>query len=369
MATLALAAFMEQHAFAALAVALSAATIVSLLLTLQIERAYVRIPLESISSFVAAHAVIILAVSLAVAPLFMLFSDGLEVLLVALAIALNQMTSYYSARTGSLRRIWLIKFVQALVLAGGVGMMIAAGRFGLAGWIFGLAWLTPAIIFLDHKVWRNLPQQRFSTLVECVGGALTVSRVALLSMTFFNVVREGPVLIAGLLNDPATAAALGLANRVVAQPMGLLGRSVSMVLANFAASGKAGSKVPTIICLLVGVSTAYCVTLAVAAMQWPILASYTLLATVTLAMTPLYVGHLAIGALGPYLIAENLYYREMWIYAIQAAVCAALGVYLWFWGGSVVAALWIISAVVVLTVAPFIAVILAKTKTRLPLHS
>jgi len=363
-ATLVLASVMEQHDFASLAIVLSSSTIASLFLTLQIERAYVKIPRESIQRFVASHLAIISILFVIALPIAAGLPRGVEVLFISFGIALNQMTSYYSARVAYLRRVWLIKFLQAVLVACGTGVLISTKWFGWAGWMFGLAWLVPALVVLDLKVWRSLPFQRLSTLAECAGGALAISRVSLMSMTFFNVVREGPVLLAGLLHDPAAAAALGLANRVIAQPLGLLGRSVSMVLANVAATGKAHSKVSIIIVLLVGLSTSYCLAFGVAAQHLRPLESYRLLTAVTFAMTPLYVGHLAIGALGPYLIAENLFYREMWLYAFQALVCAVSGLYLWFFDGSFIAALWVISFAVVITVVPFIATIQMNIKNR-----
>jgi hypothetical protein len=140
LATLALAAFMDQRAFANLAVVLSAATFVSLFLTLQIERTYVRIPLESVSAFVASHAVIIVAAAAVITPFALLFPAGPEIMFIAVAIALNQLTSYYSARTGALHRTWLMRCMQAVVLAGGASLIIATGRVGLATWLFGWSW-------------------------------------------------------------------------------------------------------------------------------------------------------------------------------------------------------------------------------------
>lgn len=348
-ATLMLAFYMGETRFADFSVDISAATILSIFVTLQIERSYVRLDVLALPAYVASHLTLCLAVTALLTPLVGLALDAPDVVFTAFAVSVNQSVTYYLAGTQQFPRLWLIRGLQASVLALLVIVLINTQEFELATWAYGLSWLLSAVVMLDRSVWSNIPRQTISSVVRCLSDAFEIARSAVLTMSFFSIVREGPVLAAGFLHNDAVAAALGLCNRVVSQPLALLARSVALALASAATVTAAGPLARRITLTLAAVSTTYCLVFATIAANWESLAIYTSLSSIALILTPMYVSHALIGSLGPYLISRMFQFREMVMFFIQAATAVILMAYLWLADGSFLSALTVLSATVTIS--------------------
>lgn len=312
--------FMDAAQFGDLSFILSCGVVLSIVLTLQLERVYVRIPISVIWRYFSGHICIMCLTSLIFIGLCFIASMSVWIVALAFSISLNQATNYVLARVGIFPRIWCLKSLQAGTLLLGIGVLVASDEWLLTPLILSLSWLISAILVWPTSTWNAFRQQKVGHIRRRIWASFQIIWVSMVSMTLVALIREGPIILAGLMRQTEIAATLGLVNRILGQPLGLIGKSVSAVISNIVAKKRVTRRLVLQLGALPAAGIIYAIAATVIITQTTLLSHYNFLVQFIVIMTPGFLAQLYLGVLGPVSIAYKAYKLEMKAYVIHFLV-------------------------------------------------
>lgn len=228
-------------------------SIVSPLMTFQIERVYVALSIDEVIDVYEKH--LALVFYLHVILLCVLYVAGeLLVAILSLSICLNQVQSYYFARSGYFKQLWLSKLLQGIATGAGVLFSVNFFSTDYLCWSYVAGWILPVLFYCKRgRIGKILLFKPFawSALVMNHRKLLSISTV---SIFLTNAIREFPVFFISYHFGASHGGSVVLVNRLLSQPMGLIGKSISPILTRYLGENSFSRKDLHSLVILFGVS-------------------------------------------------------------------------------------------------------------------
>lgn len=324
-----LASRLESVQFGILSIQLSSATLLSLILTLQFERVYVRVREPRFGNYLVFHLRFFFALSFVAFAASNSFELGPSSVLVAIGMGLAQIALYAAARRGRFKRIWILKAVQALGLCLFV-VLISQLSSPSGYWIaFAGSYFFAGCVCIERRTWRRVFGAPLRGVLRRLRFSIGIAFMGLGSLLASSGVREMPVLLAGAMGQPQLAATAGLIMRTVGSPVGLIARSASAVVANFVATRRlredAMFKLGAI--PLAGLAIIFLVALGFECV--PALQKYEGFVYLLWLLTPYFLVRAYIGLLGPAIVFFRVQWLDLVSNVLVLGICGLSGLAIW----------------------------------------
>jgi hypothetical protein len=296
--------------FAELNVTLSMATILSAVATLQLERLYARYGRKDLPAFVCSHLILIMVLVIVATPFILAFVSGVAALFMIVAICLNQVSTYYLAATGRLRRLQFARYIQAIstIL---VLLAVVWRQSGQLELVFTLPWFVSSLAGVDRQLVTALQRTKAKTLLRRLRPALKFSMLTLLSVNSFTLAREVPVLVSAQLGLAEITSVVGLIMRLVGQPLAFVAKSAALVVTQeLSVKGTSGGGF-----LLIGsilpAGLVYILAFQILAIELPGLSEFVEIQAYLPLLAPYLLLSAVIGGFGPLIVSLRLQRREL----------------------------------------------------------